>query len=299
MGGTVAFAALVLFSPAAAPQAKILNPDKKPMRIAIVRAGPKECEPNCPEWISAEGRITTATPGKLKRVLNAMGNRKLPVLIQSPGGDVEAAMQMGRLIREQRLAVAVAATEFEGCAPGKKDCASPKPANGEYRGTAASLGAYCASACPLVLAAGETRLVGQSAFAGVHRITAYYTKIRVTYKTKYRTVKGKRKAVGKTVVKRSNIASYTSTKIDKATDRALRTYLTDVGVSETLLSLMQQTSAKDIYRLSPDELTSLGLVTGPVSAETLIDPKLCTGSAPPGNCVPRPEVSSNGQVEVH
>jgi hypothetical protein len=66
-----------------------------------------------------------------------------------------------------------------------------------------------------------------------------------------------------------------------------------MGVSEALLTLMQKTPATDIYRLSPEELTSLGLVTGSVSAETLIDPKLCVGSPPPGNCVARPEVSSN------
>jgi hypothetical protein len=293
LGGMLAFCAAVSCLPASQAQTQIVKPDRKPMRIAIVRASAAECEPNCPEWISAEGRITPATPAKLRRVLKAMGKRQLPVLIQSPGGDVEAALEMGRLIKERQLDVAVAATEFDGCAPAEKNCAPPKSAHGEYRGAASSLGAYCASACPLVLAGGQTRLVGQSAFAGVHQIIAYYTKMRVTTRTKYRIVKGKRKAAGKTIVRRKNIESYTSAKIDKATGKALRTYLSDMGVSETLLALMQKTPAKQIYRLSPEELAELHLVTSPVAAETLIDPKLCTGNAQPGNCVPREEVSSN------
>lgn len=298
LSGTFAFYALGLCLTVSSAEKPIMQPDRKPMRIAIVRESGKDCEPNCPEWISAEGRITPATPGKLRRALKAMGGRKLPVLIQSPGGDVEAALEMGRLIRAQHLDVAVASTEFDGCAPGKKDCTLPKAANGEYRGRASSLGAYCASACPLVLAGGEKRLVGQSAFAGVHQITAYVTETRIVYRTKYRMVKGKKKAVGKKIVSRKN-KSYVSTKIDKSTGETLRTYLSDMGVNESLLSLMQKASARDIYRLSSEELTNLGLVTGAASAETLIDPELCTKTDPPGNCVSRPEVSSTGQMEVH
>jgi hypothetical protein len=298
LSGAFAFYALALCPTVSSAEKPIVQPDRKPMRIAIVRESRKDCEPNCPEWISAEGRITQATPGKLKRALEVMGDRKLPVLIQSPGGDVEAALEMGRMIRAEHLDVAVAATEFDGCMPGNKSCKLPKAAKGEYRGTASSLGAYCASACPLVLAGGDKRLVGQSAFAGVHQITAYVTETRVVYRTKYRMVKGKKKAVGKKIVSRKN-KSYVSNKIDKSTGEALRTYLSDMGVNESLLSLMQKASAKEIYRLSAEELSNLGLVTGASSAETLIDPGLCTKNDPPGNCVSRPEVLSSGHVEIH
>jgi len=99
--------------------------------------------------------------------------------------------------------------------------------------------------------------------------------------TKYRKVKGKRRVAGKTTVKRKKIASYTSATIDKATNRALHTYLSDMGVSEMLLALMQKTPPKEIYRLAPDELSELHLVTGPASAETLIDRHRCASQAPP------------------
>jgi hypothetical protein len=297
LGGTYAFCALALCPTVLLADKPIVQPDRQPMRIAIVRASAKDCELSCPEWISAEGRITPATPAKFKRILKAMGERKLPVLIQSPGGDVEAALAMGRMIRARHLDVAVAATEFDGCAPGDKRCTLPKAANGEYRGAASSLGAYCASACPLVLAAGKKRLVGQSAFAGVHQITAYVTETRIVYRTKYRMVKGKRKAVGKKIVSRKN-KSYVSTKIDKSTSKTLRSYLRDMGVNASLMSLMQKAPAKDIYQLSSKELADLGLVTGAASAETLVDPALCKKNDRPGNCVSRPELSSSGQVEV-
>ena len=136
------------------------------MQVVLVRSD-VACEPDCPEWISAEGRIVPSTPAEFKRALKAMGDRRLPVIIHSPGGDVDAAMAIGRLIRAKQLDVAVGKTVFEGCAPGHKGCA---PSKGRYRGMAYSVNAFCASACPLVLAAGTERLVGEVAAAAVHEV---------------------------------------------------------------------------------------------------------------------------------
>ena len=33
-----------------------------PMKVVIVRSSDKACEPYCPEWIMAEGMITSQTP---------------------------------------------------------------------------------------------------------------------------------------------------------------------------------------------------------------------------------------------
>ena len=93
-----------------------------------------------------------------------MGDKRLPVIIQSPGGDVQAALAIGRLIRSKKLDVAVGRTAFLRCLPGQKNCQAPK---GGYRGMAYSTYAVCASACPLVLAAGGERLVGTLAAAAV------------------------------------------------------------------------------------------------------------------------------------
>ncbi len=46
------------------------------MRFAVVRSNAPGCEPNCPEWISAEGTIEADTPGLLKRTLKALKGRQ-------------------------------------------------------------------------------------------------------------------------------------------------------------------------------------------------------------------------------
>jgi hypothetical protein len=117
-----------------------------PMRFVRVTSADAACKPNCPEWLSAEGRIEP------------------PILIHSPGGSVADAGAMGELIRAKGLAVAVARTLIANCPE-----ASPKCPDGP--GTAITGGAICASACVLVLAGGVERLGGPSARIGVHQIT--------------------------------------------------------------------------------------------------------------------------------
>src|SRR4026207_2379666 len=71
-----------------------------PMRVVIVRNNVGKCEPLCPQWISAEGQITANTPSVFNKALAAPGDQNLPVIISSPGGDVEAALAIGEIIRK-------------------------------------------------------------------------------------------------------------------------------------------------------------------------------------------------------
>ena len=79
-------------SAASAGQTKNPEPDlDAPMRFVVVRSDAPGCEPTCPEWISAEGAITAKSPALLKAALKTLGRRNLPIVVNSPGGDVDAA----------------------------------------------------------------------------------------------------------------------------------------------------------------------------------------------------------------
>jgi hypothetical protein len=135
-----------------------------PMRFVRVTSAEAACKPNCPEWLSAEGRIQLGTAKAFADAIANLKGRRLPILIHSPGGSVADAGAMGELIRAKGLAVAVARTLITNCPE-----ASPKCPDGP--GTAITGGAICASACVLVLAGGVERLAGPSARIGVHQIT--------------------------------------------------------------------------------------------------------------------------------
>src|SRR5271155_5285589 len=72
-----------------------------PMRIVRVISSDPACEPNCPEWISAEGMILPGTAGAFRKAILDLGGRRLPVLISSHGGSPGAALQVGALISER------------------------------------------------------------------------------------------------------------------------------------------------------------------------------------------------------
>jgi hypothetical protein len=208
-----------------------------PMRIVRVMSSDPACEPNCPEWISAEGMILPGTAGAFRKAILDLGGRRLPVLISSHGGSLGAALQMGELIRERRLAVAVARTLIANCPERRPVCPGA-------RGQAITGGAFCASACPLILAAGVERLVGPVPMVGVHQITevlrekeglAHLTKIEKIYEPGF-------------------------------ADATVQAYLAAMGVGDPVMSLLRKTPAGSIRWLSLPEMTQSRLATQALDA---------------------------------
>lgn len=89
--------------------------------------------------LAATGTIDVGSSARLAAELDSRGEYVRTVSLDSPGGSLEDAMAMARMIRERDLATLV-----------------PD-------------GALCASSCPLVLAGGTTRSVGQKAAVGLHQ----------------------------------------------------------------------------------------------------------------------------------
>jgi hypothetical protein len=216
-----------------------------PMRIVRVTSSDPACEPDCPEWISAEGRIVPGTAGAFRKAILDLGGRRLPVLISSHGGSLGDALRMGELIRERRLAVAVARTLIA-------NCPERAPACPAARGQAITGGAFCASACPLILAAGVERLVGPVTMVGVHQITevlaekeglAHLTTIKKIYEPGY-------------------------------ADAAVQAYLAAMGVGEPVMTLLRKTPASSIRWLSLPEIAASHLATESLDAAA---PVLTTG----------------------
>lgn len=92
--------------------------------------------------LSVEGAIDPGASARFAAELEARGEYVSTVAFNSPGGSLEDAMAMARLVRERGLSTRV------------ED------------------GAICASSCPLILAGGVTREAGARAAIGVHQFYA-------------------------------------------------------------------------------------------------------------------------------
>jgi hypothetical protein len=216
-----------------------------PMRfVRIVSAA--ACQPNCPEWLSAEGRIEPGSARAFAEAVERLKGRRLPILIHSPGGSVPDAIAMGELIRAKGLAVAVARTLITNCPE-----TAPKCPDGP--GTAITGGAICASACALVLAGGVERVAGPVPLIGVHQIT--------------------------TLVKEpEGLAHLTSTRKlyeQQGIDAEVTDYLAAMGVRDPVMTLARKTPAASVRWLSLVELKASHLATAALDA---IAPILITGA---------------------
>jgi hypothetical protein len=92
--------------------------------------------------LTAEGMIDPGAADRLAEELETRGEYVATVSLNSPGGSVEDAMTMGKLLRENDVSTEVAD------------------------------GALCASSCPLIFAGGQKRIADKQAAIGVHQFFA-------------------------------------------------------------------------------------------------------------------------------
>ncbi len=270
---------------------------KAPMSITLVRSDAADCGTNCPQWLALSGRIVPETPALLRASLGRLGGRRIPVLIDSPGGAVEAAMTMGRMIRERHLDVAVAGTGFSECAKKDGACLSRRRA-GERTGFVAGGVAACASACVLVLAGGTDRSVAENSYVGVHQMITRKTLNRVmnTFRVVRRRVGGRVIEVSRTLVASRTVSSRTVQ--EGASDQKyseVERYLLGMGIGESIMPLMRTTPPSGIHWMPPIELATTRISTDTTDARTLVArsilPRDATTAKPP---VPAPAALTLG-----
>lgn len=106
------------------------------------------------EWVMAQGEITTNTPAKFREYV-AQHGRPYRIALHSPGGDLKAGMELGRLIRKEGATTWVAKT------------VSLTERGLEHLETIEA--GVCASACAFAFMGGLERKVGEADLLGVHQ----------------------------------------------------------------------------------------------------------------------------------
>ena len=244
------------------------------MQVHVVRSGLAGCEPQCLQWIAAQGRIVTGTARHFRKVLGQLGERKLPILIDSAGGAVDDALAIGRLIRARGLYVAVTRTELTPCAPADAACRKAKT-GGELRGVPRAHLSKCASSCAFVLAGGTRRFVGRGTGVGVHQISVVLQKYRVWARPSF----------GVPLETKKVLVSERKTGVGQSTYTELRRYFAEMGIGEEVMPLIQSTPIDKIRRLTPQELELTRLATHLLNGEQLM-----TGASAPAPA-PVPEIA--------
>jgi hypothetical protein len=139
----------------------------------LARGDADACGRGCNEWIVAEGKIDPGAAQRFRRLLAKLGHRRLPVFFHSPGGSVAGSIELGRLIRDQKLEVSVAHTIPLRCdldKPLEKPCEALKRSGQELVSEFDPTLAMCNSACVYALAGGTVRFVPPGVKLGIHDV---------------------------------------------------------------------------------------------------------------------------------
>jgi hypothetical protein len=185
----------------------------------------------CKRAVVAEGEITRSAPAEFSRFLQHQfrtpGLHAI-VFLNSPGGSVESALQLGTLFNSAGAAVVVGRPT---AVPG---------GNSRKRARAGTLGVvpgHCSSACVYSLMGAKKRVVPKGARVGVHRMSARLW--------------GQEPAGGGS---RTDRIYAGSPEIE-----ALRSYVARVGGSQELISLAESIPHDRIRMLSGDEVRKFRL----------------------------------------
>ena len=139
----------------------------------LARGEAGACGPGCSEWIAAEGKIDPGAAQRLRRLLTKLGRRRPPIYFHSPGGSTAGSIELGRLMRDQKLEASVGHTIPLGCSPDQqleKSCEALKRSGQELESELDPTIAMCNSGCVYALAGGTVRLVPPRVKLGIHDV---------------------------------------------------------------------------------------------------------------------------------
>jgi hypothetical protein len=159
--------------PAKATPAGPSAPAMAEIEFYLARGEADACGPGCREWIAAEGKIDAGAAQRLRRLLAKLGRARPPIYLHSPGGSIAGGLELGRLIRDQKLEVSVAHPVPLGCdrdKPPEKSCEAQKRSAQGLEAEFDPTIAMCNSACVYVLAGGSVRLVPPMVKLGIHDV---------------------------------------------------------------------------------------------------------------------------------
>jgi hypothetical protein len=142
-----------------------------PMIFVVARGEANACGRGCSEWIAAQGQFDDGAAQRFREFLAVSAKRDLPIFFNSDGGLVSQAVQIGVLLRENRMTAGVARTVPEGCHLGfplDDGCRRLMQSKREHKAKLYFGGARCGSACVYAIIGASTRHVDAGATLRIH-----------------------------------------------------------------------------------------------------------------------------------
>ena len=174
-------------------------PTRKGQKRAIIfilaTGEPNACGRGCTEWIAGEGQFDESAAQRFRDFLAALPKRDLPIFFNSDGGLLREAVQIGLILRENRMTAGVARTVPEGChlgIPIGDACRRLMQSKRDHKAKLYFGGARCGSACVYAMVGASTRHVDPGATLRIHSAAGREIDKTENFLRRYVTVHGRR-----------------------------------------------------------------------------------------------------------
>jgi hypothetical protein len=211
--------------------------------IYLARGAANSCGPGCDHWIAVEGVVDQAAATRIGRFLREVKDKQRPIYFHSPGGVVEPAYVIGRILRSRKVVARVGRTIVTACAPGTQvdnACLKIKTGGGEVEAELSTYHAMCNSACSYLFLGATTREVAPDAALAVHS-----SKLTLV-------VHGHPPP--------QLVAAYREKSMAKA-DRERASFIQAMGISRDLNDLIRTVKFENLHVLARPELYRFGIDT--------------------------------------
>ena len=139
--------------------------------IYLAKGAPNACGQGCDRWIAVEGKVDLAAAARVSRFLRNVKDTQRPIYLHSPGGSVEQAFIIGRLLRSRKAVARVGRTIVAACGAEQQAddaCLKIKTSGGEVEAAIETRHSMCNSACGYLFLGATTREVAPDAAMAVH-----------------------------------------------------------------------------------------------------------------------------------
>jgi hypothetical protein len=197
----------------------------EPMVFIVATGEPNACGRGCSEWIGGQGQFDDSAAQRFREFLAVSAKRDLPIFFNSDGGLLREAVQIGSILRENRMTAGVARTVPEGCQlsfPLDDACRHLMQSKREHKARLYYGGSRCASACVYAIIGASTRHVDPGATLRIHS------------------------SIGREVEK---------------TENPLRHYVVGMGVDPALVDAAMKIPSRTFRGLSRGEMERFGIET--------------------------------------
>jgi hypothetical protein len=223
----------------ARPPAGGVSSPQGAMIFYLAHGQDEACGSNCADWIAAEGVVQWDTFKRLLAVMERLGGRKLPIVLNDWGdGNLNVAVTLGKIIREHGLDVSAGTTVVADCAKvTEADCLALKRSGKPVNAGIDSSSVECDIACVLMMA------------GGVHR----------TLPADARVIIGSMQITNRLA---PNVSSEGRQELQAHYGDQFRLYLTQMGVQPEVVDIIDRNSENHrATRLSSSEWLRLGIAT--------------------------------------